>query len=132
MRARDVLMVKKLNKYCLGILVYNYFLEIQRNSLYNRSISIHRYIGCLREIEIQTFKIKYGYLIERKQTLNKLTNTSTQLFSSNHTIWNEKVPVYIQGRHEVNTFLYIFKLKCSRYSSPKYTYVVVLNNQAVE
>ena len=54
-----VLMVKILNKYSLRILVYNLVLVKQRN------VSIHRYIGCLYEIEIQTFK-KYGCLIGQK------------------------------------------------------------------
>ena len=37
-------------------------------------MSIHRYIGCLHEIEIHVFK-SYGYLIRRKigQTLNCAT-----------------------------------------------------------
>ena len=60
-RDYGVLMVKILNKCILSILVYNlffrqtaqYFILIQRNN------SIHRYIGCLHEIEIQIFK-RYG------------------------------------------------------------------------
>jgi len=49
-KARDVLMVKILNKCILSILVYNLFLDKQRNILYTpQYISIHRYIGCLHE-----------------------------------------------------------------------------------
>ena len=46
-KARGVLIVKILNKCILSILVYNLFLDWQRNS------SIHRFIGSLHEIEIK-------------------------------------------------------------------------------
>jgi len=62
-------MVKILNKCILSILVYNLFLDRQRNIIHtfvHRNISIHQYLGCLHEIEIQIFKI-YGYLIGRKK-----------------------------------------------------------------
>ena len=52
-RAHGVLIVKKLNKCTLRILVPNLFLDRQR------IISIHWYLGCLHETEIQIFK-KYG------------------------------------------------------------------------
>jgi len=52
-RAHGVLIVKKLNKCTLSILVPNLFLDRQR------IISIHWYLGCLHETEIQIFK-KYG------------------------------------------------------------------------
>ena len=35
--------------------VYNFLLNKQRNMSIYRNISIHRYIGCLLEIEIQIF-----------------------------------------------------------------------------
>jgi len=44
-----VLMLKILNKCILSMLVYNLFLNRQCN------ISIHQFIGCLHEIEIQIF-----------------------------------------------------------------------------
>ena len=47
----------------LRIMTYNLFLDRQRNN------SIHRYIGCLHEIEIQIFK-RYAYLIGRKYRLD--------------------------------------------------------------
>jgi len=50
-RAFGVLMVKMLNKCILNILVYNQFLDRQRN------LSIHQYTGCLHEIDIPFFKI---------------------------------------------------------------------------
>ena len=55
-RARGVLMVKILNNCILSILVYNLFLVRQCNISIHRNSSIHRYIGCLREIEIQMFQ----------------------------------------------------------------------------
>ena len=55
-RARGVLMVKILNTCILSILVYNLFLDRQRNIYLHHNSSIHRYIGCLHEIEIQFFK----------------------------------------------------------------------------
>ena len=55
-RARGVLMVTILNKCILSILVYNLFLDRQRNISIHRYISIHQYIGCLHEIDIQIFK----------------------------------------------------------------------------
>jgi len=45
-------MVKILNICTLSILVYNLFLDRQRNISLRRHISIHRYLGCLHEIEI--------------------------------------------------------------------------------
>jgi len=62
-------MVKILKKCILSILVYNLFLDRQRNILYYRNISIQRYIGCLHEIEMQIFK-KYSYLIGQKIRLD--------------------------------------------------------------
>jgi len=56
-RARDVLMVKILNKCILRILVYNlFFRQDSVISAIHLNISIHQYIGCLHEIEIQIFK----------------------------------------------------------------------------
>ena len=52
-RVRGVLMVKTLNKCSLSIVVYILFLDTQRIIYIHRNISIHRYIGCLGEIEIQ-------------------------------------------------------------------------------
>jgi len=49
-------MVKILNKCILSILVYNLFLDTQRNIYIHPNIAIHRYIGCLHEIEIQFSK----------------------------------------------------------------------------
>jgi len=61
-RARGVLMVNILNKCILSILVYNLFSFRERNLSMHHKYLIHRYIGCLHEIEIQIVK-KYGYLI---------------------------------------------------------------------
>jgi len=44
-RTRGVLIVKKLNKCIVSILVYNLFLNKQRNLFY-----IYGYIDCLHEI----------------------------------------------------------------------------------
>jgi len=58
-RAHGVLIEKKRNKCTLSILVSNLFLDRQRN------ISIHWYLGCLHETEIQIFQ-KYG-LAKKKE-----------------------------------------------------------------
>ena len=58
-RAHGVLIVKKLNKCTLSILVPNLFLDRQLIISIQRNISIHWYLGCLHETEIQIFK-KYG------------------------------------------------------------------------
>mgnify|MGYP000215226485 CR=1 FL=1 len=55
-RTRGLLMVNILNKCILSILVYNLFLDKKRNISIHHNISIHWYIGCLHEIEIQIFK----------------------------------------------------------------------------
>jgi len=52
-RARRVLIVKILNKLLYAYKCIIYFLEYI--PIY-RNISIHRYFGCLHEIEIQIFK----------------------------------------------------------------------------
>ena len=59
-------MVKILDKCILSILVYNLFLDIQRNIVYTPQYS-HTpvYIGCLHEIEI---KISVGRKKERLNT----------------------------------------------------------------
>ena len=51
-RARDVIMVKILNKCIPSILVYNLFQTDSAIVYIHRNISIHRYIGCLHETEI--------------------------------------------------------------------------------
>ena len=49
-RARGISMVNILNKCILSILVYNLFLDRQRNILYTPQY-FNRYIGCLHKIE---------------------------------------------------------------------------------
>ena len=67
-RARGILMVKTLNKCILSSLVYNLILDIQRNILYTPYMSIHRYIGCLHEIEIQVCKSTTEWSKNRSDT----------------------------------------------------------------
>ena len=62
-RTGGILMMKILNKCSPSILVYNLFIDIQSNISIHCNISIHWYIGCLYEIEIQIFKQKHSYLI---------------------------------------------------------------------
>ena len=57
-RTGGILMMKILNKCSPSILVYNLFIDIQSNISIHCNISIHWYIGCLYEIEIQIFKKK--------------------------------------------------------------------------
>jgi len=49
-------MVKILNKCILRILVYNLFLDRERNISIHHNIPEHRYIGYLHEIEFRFFK----------------------------------------------------------------------------
>jgi len=77
-KACGVLIVMILDTSTLSILVYNLFLDRQRNiSIHcyitihhnisrHHNISIHRYIGCLHKIEIQIFK-KFSYLFGGKR-----------------------------------------------------------------
>ena len=53
-------MVKILNKCILSILVYNLFIDRQRNISIHPNISIHRYLGCLYGIENQVLKNLIG------------------------------------------------------------------------
>ena len=60
-------MVEILKQCILSIWVYNPFFDRQRNIFIHRNISIHRYLGCLHEIETRIFK-KCGFLIGRKNS----------------------------------------------------------------
>ena len=65
-KACAVLMVMILDTSTLSILVYNLFLDRQRNISIHCNISIHHNIGCHHEIEIQIFK-KFSYLFGGKR-----------------------------------------------------------------